>query len=474
MNAQEQLQTDPQAVFKTHVRQLDSVLNNVAPSPERTIQRAIAPNTIFSGSTYGVGPTITPTTTRPEAEEEIAVDPLNSANLVTAVSDFSSALGFNTTKFAYSTDDGATWTDSFIPLDPFFGLFPATSDGFLWFANSDPVVAISRTGNVYLADLYLDAIDNGNGFYVNVGTVSGGVGSFSVANTFPVMTNPDATTPFLEDKPWITVDNSTNPATTGTVYAAWSHFFDNGANDFIAVSRSFNQGMTWTAPIQVSLPSQNGAVQGSQIAVGPNGEVYVAYEVFFTGNNRQQFLAKSTDGGQTFSTPVAITTVFGDLTFTSSYRKNSLPAMVVAPTTGDVVVLYAAQEAEGARIQFIISTNGGVSFSNPVTIGDASVGQQFMPAVAIDSSGVIHASWFDTRNSPASASQYDIYATYSRDSGASFGPNARVTSSLINADAATFIGDYSGNAAAPGVAHPVWTSGGFNNGQLQTSRLTTP
>jgi hypothetical protein len=106
--------------------------------------------------------------------------------------------------------------------------------------------------------------------------------------------------------------------------------------------------------------------------------VYLAYEAFFTGNSRQQFLAKSTDGGQTFSTPVPITPVFSDLTFSSTYRKNSLPAMTVDPTTGNVVVLYASQLAQGAKIQFIISTDGGASFSNPVTINGVSAGQQFI------------------------------------------------------------------------------------------------
>jgi hypothetical protein len=38
----------------------------------------------------------------------------------------------------------------------------------------------------------------------------------------------------------------------------------------------------------------------------------------------------------------------------------------------------------------------------------------------------------------------------------------------------SFIGDYAGIAAAGGFAHPVWTSGGFNNGLLQTATLTLP
>jgi hypothetical protein len=96
-----------------------------------------------------------------------------------------------------------------------------------------------------------------------------------------------------------------------------------------------------------------------------------------------------------------------------------------------------------------------------------------MPAVAIDASGFIHTSWFDTRNG-STTSQYDIYATLSKDHGASFAPNTRVNTGLIDAGNTSFIGDYSGNAASGGFAHPVWTSGGGNNGLLQTATLTTP
>ena len=99
-----------------------------------------------------------------------------------------------------------------------------------------------------------------------------------------------------------------------------------------------------------------------------------------------------------------------------------------------------------------------------------------MPALTVDSAGNIHTSWFDTRNS-SSTSQYDIYGTYSKDGGANFTPNARVTFPSINAGTSSFIGDYAGIAAglvsAVPKAHPVWTNGGFNNGQLQTATLTT-
>src|SRR5437868_8725110 len=75
----------------------------------------------FGGTPYAVGPTVTPTTTEPEAEEHIAVDPNDFHNLLAAVTDFGSArMGPThppTAKYAFSSDNGATWTDKYVPID---------------------------------------------------------------------------------------------------------------------------------------------------------------------------------------------------------------------------------------------------------------------------------------------------------------------------------------------------------------------
>src|SRR5260370_29233629 len=158
--------------------------------------------------------------------------------------------------------------------------------------------------------------------------------------------------------------------------------------------------------------AQHGAVQGSQVAVGPDGTVYVVYEVFYVGGKREQFMAKSMDGGAFFSTPMAITPFFNDLTFKSTYRKNSFASLAVSPSKGDVFVVYSDEPSStlGAQIEFIHSV-GGNNFTTPVAINDTSKGQQFFPAIATDSQGFVHVSWFDTRNAKGS-SQYDINATY--------------------------------------------------------------
>src|SRR5438128_2410151 len=100
----------------------------------------------FGGTSYAVGTTVAPTTTEPAAEEHIAVDPNDFHNLLVAVRDNGiERLGrhFVTTKYTFSADNGTTWTEKYVPIDPVSGLLP-TADGRALTVTSDPVVAIDR------------------------------------------------------------------------------------------------------------------------------------------------------------------------------------------------------------------------------------------------------------------------------------------------------------------------------------------
>jgi hypothetical protein len=281
----------------------------------------------------------------------------------------------------------------------------------------------------------------------------------------------------LEDKEWVAVDNSTSKF-SGDVYASWTHFVDNTTN-YILFSRSTDHGVHWSKPIHINPASQNGGVQGSQVAVGPKGEVYVSYEVFFTSGS-QHLIAKSTNGGVSFGTAVAMTPGFKDLTFCLDYRCNSFPALAVNPKTGFIYDVYTDQPGANSATEFVRSTTaGGLTFTKPVKVNDSGKGQRLMPAVAADSNGVVHMSWFDTRRSPSNPDLLDIFATFTLNNGTSFAPNARANANQITASSGDFVGDYSGIAARPngktGLAHPVWTSGGLNeNGKMQSSTLTVP
>jgi hypothetical protein len=293
-----------------------------------------------------------------------------------------------------------------------------------------------------------------------------------------VLTFTTSPNPFSEDKPCIVTDNSTSP-NAGNVYVAWLHFVGcQGATcqtKYIVFSRSTDHGVTWSLPHQISQLNQD--VEWPQATVGNDGTIYVSFQTITNGNLAQHWLATSTDGGQTFTTPQTITPIYQDLVFNSTYRKNSGPNVVISTVPGAEYVydVYALQKGTGSQIVYVRSNlpRGQGGFSQPVAMNDSQSGQRLFPAAAVDANGTLHVSWFDTRNSPI-VSMYDIYATYSKDQGATFAPNARVTPALIRAG--SFIGDYAGIVAEPtnGVAHPMWTNGGLNNGKLQTTTLTVP
>ena len=496
----------------------------------------------FSGSPYSTTePVETPTTTQPEAEEDIAADPTNPGNLFAAISDFSSSAGYNNTKWALSQDGGTTWLENFVLSDPVSGQL-LTSDNATWDANSDPVVAFDNSGNVYLSDLYLKLDSYGRiiaeGLYVGSGAF-GNIGSTNFTSTYPVLTNLHNGNTFnIEDKPWIAVDKTgPSSSTNGYVYASWSHFTgcQNQYNalvggyvlvcssDSIYLSYSTDHGHTWlSTPITISPGSQDGAVQGSQPAVGPDGTVYVTYELMGSNNQRQQYLAVGTwsGGSLTFSTPFPASTVFNELDFagcntcTASYRVNSFPNIAVGPATagnsaGNVYLVYGAKadSTSMAQVNFMACTASCTSssaFYGPGIIDDdpTAPGEHFFPAIAVDSNGVIHTSWLDTRNggNPTNPDALDVYASYLNQTGThSFtaSPNARITptTNYANYNAAPgfnfgdtgFIGDYIGIAATPAgagnsppaKAYPAWTnvSGALGvplYGFLQTRALPVP
>jgi len=467
--AQQRPPLDPHAASTTHTPHVSSKSGTHKAPVSNNGNGSSTAN--IGGTPYTVGPAITLSSSVPEANETIAVDPMSMNNLVAVVSDYSLRGGYNTTKYAVSFNNGdaGTWSEYFVPLS---NGSPATGDSLTWEANSAPAVAIDKLGNVYIANLYLNASNSANGLYVSVGHLTSPSLGLSVAGTFPVATNPSTSTNISEDKDWIAVDNTDNPATSGNVYVSWTHF-ENSANAKIYFSRSTNHGQNWSPPIQVNDIGQVGSVQGSQVAVGPGGEVYLVYEVFFENNLRGQYLVKSTDGGQTFSPPAAITPLFNELSFGSTYRTFSFPSLAVDPVSGVIYVVYSDQPNAivGAEVEFILSNDGGTTWTQPVSLVNPTKGQQFFPAIAVDGTGEIHVSWFDTRNNFKNTSTYDIYATSSTSGGSKFSTNTRVTPASINAGNTPYIGDYMGIAASGGFAHPVWTSGGWNNGSLQTATL---
>ncbi|MFI5166298.1 MAG: sialidase family protein [Thermoanaerobaculales bacterium] len=438
-----------------------------------------------------MGPNVQVTTTSYEAEEEIAVHPHDPDFLLAAISDFSiDRYGYigNTTKYAWSRDGGSTWNESFAALDNTPDRAPITGDGITWQRMSDPVVAIDGANNIaYMSNLYFMMFSNANGAYVSAAPIHHGNVSFTAAATRPVVVNTDPNTGFFEDKEWIAVDNSPRHATKGNVYVAWVHYLDLAHQGFggeIHVAASNDHAATFKPGAIVSPPDQVNAVQGPQVAVDNAGRVVVSWTYClnylvnpnpYANSNcllSQVWGAVSTDGGDTFSNPIQISPTITDLDgngFPSYYRKWSAPAMAVDPRTGAPVIVYTDQPGASSAVEYIRCQPGFAGpCTAPQTISDSSTGQRTFPAVAVDPSGKVHVSWFDSRNAPdnPASSELDVYATFADEPTRPFHANARVSSATTDFGTRYFIGDYTGMAASSGIAHPAWT-----NGYLQTATL---
>lgn len=109
----------------------------------------------------------------------------------------------------------------------------------------------------------------------------------------------------FNDKTAIEADR-TGGACDANVYFAWSRFTTNASN--IYFSRSTDHGETWSTPVSLTSNVQN--VQDPDISVTGNGHVYVTFDQGPTHSGQQDavLIAKSTDCGKTFAKPQVVTT----------------------------------------------------------------------------------------------------------------------------------------------------------------------
>ncbi len=136
------------------------------------------------------------------------------------------------------------------------------------------------------------------------------------------------------------------------------------------------------------------------------------------------------------------------------------PQMAVGPE-GTVYVVFAANPTgpDDSDIYFTRSLDDGRTWSRVKKINDdLTTHDQFFPALATDKRGNIHVIFGDKRDDPNDV-QYHIYYTNSSDGGLTWGPNGRVSDSPSNPNYGIpfFIGDYFAIAASDEDVNIVWT-----------------
>src|SRR6185503_13435877 len=145
-------------------------------------------------------------------------------------------------------------------------------------------------------------------------------------------------------------------------------------------------------------------------------------------------------------------------------RTNSFPSLTI-DKNGTVHVVYDAtvtpNGSDRSDIFYTRSTNGGTTFSAPVKLNDdGTPTTQLFPSIAAAADGTLGVKWWDRRNDPLNDSLTDVYMTISRDGGASFEKNFRVTNHnwvFGPSELGDYHGDYDGIAADGGNFFLSWS-----------------
>ncbi len=181
--------------------------------------------------------------------------------------------------------------------------------------------------------------------------------------------------------------------------------------------------------------ASRGGRQGSVVRTGPNGEVYVIFEDGDNKLGSQQVALVSVDGGLTFSKKISIShlTDIAAAIPGSNFRTDSFPSAGADQTTGAVYVAWSDATGGSGRIVVARSTDGGQTWSAPTTVSTAREGYAFFQGLDVAPNGRVDVGYqaliakdpttFGTGNAAI-----DSFYVSSADGGATWSKPLRVTS----------------------------------------------
>jgi hypothetical protein len=315
-----------------------------------TITPTYIPNSNLDGMTI-TAPDVTVNVDKagaPQNEPAIAVDPNNPRRVVVGSNDYvggtwtcflgstpCSAFGDGYSGTFFSNDGGQTWCCTSSDPSHLGTLIPGVEHltGGQYDAGGDPSLAFNTEGAVYYSGLGFDRTAAPNTVTVSKGTFDGSGMLHWGQPTFIGQTTSPST---LNDKEWIAIDTHASSHFLNRVYVSWTRFIFSAQKGTYIQSPIFftfssDGGATFSNPQLIGGPVIFD--QGSHVVVGPDGTVYV----FWEGSTKLAtfnsiWLVKSTDGGVTFSDPVAVAQDVDILRpFNTRFRVNSFPMADVAP-----------------------------------------------------------------------------------------------------------------------------------------------
>ncbi|MBN3034716.1 MAG: T9SS type A sorting domain-containing protein [Bacteroidales bacterium] len=369
-------------------------------------------------------------------EPSIFVNPKNTDHLVG---------GANINNVYFSLDGGFTWNKSTLYSQQYG----------VW---GDPCTIIDTAGNCYF--FHLSNPPSGSWIDRIVCQKSTDGGQTWDDGTYMGLNGTKA-----QDKEWGVVDRSNN-----NIYVTWTQFDDYGSgnpNDssIIRFAKSVDGGMTWSEAVRINkvagdcIDSDN-TVEGAVPAVGPNGEIYVAW----AGPEGLVF-DRSLDQGETWLDEDIFVTDFPggwDYSIPGIYRCNGLPItecdLSGGAHHGTIYINWTDQRngTDDTDVWLVRSTDGGDTWSEPMRVNDDPPGrQQFFTWMDVDQvTGFLWFVFYDRRD--YTDNNTDVYLAVSIDGGDTF-INFKVSESPFLPNAWVFFGDYNCISAYNNVVRPIWT-----------------
>jgi len=331
-------------------------------------------------------------------EPSITVDPANPNYMAIGWRQFDTiSSNFRQAGYGYSTDGGQTWTMDVI--EP--GIF-----------RSDPVLDADNYSNLF----YYSLSTSGSYTCELFNSINGGA---SWLGPVPA---------YGGDKGWMVIDR-TGGEGEGNIYC----FSRDDVATTIVMTRSIDGGQFFQ-PL-VNVPGNPGR---GTLAVGLDGELYAAGLSFDNGSFT---FARSTNAPDSQVTPVFEFSTQIDLGGQFSAYAGPNPEGLLGQTiissdnygsSGDsTVYVLSSVDPPGSDpldVNFIKSTDRGVSWSSPVRINDDSIPSawQWFGTMSVAPNGRIDVIWLDTRDNPGTYLS-SLYYSYSTDNGINWSQNERLS-----------------------------------------------
>jgi hypothetical protein len=434
-----------------------------------------------------------------EAEDAIAVNPTNRRNVVAmaVLPDVKSGLSVGV-----SFDGGKTWATRAIGRNDALGKICC-----------DEQLAFDRYGNLWMTYLL-----NTTGNVPVALSTDGGLTFEQVAEIVP--TTPtgsrspkNAKPPKSRKLPGKHANGDQPSIATGpnSVWVSYTSYPSKVVQAAGAPVTGLGAHGAFTAPETV--PTSDGRGNYGDTAVGPDGQLMVTYQSRDNGQGGSKiytaldqdglgpaglanptFLAHSRVGGFDYIAAQPDRSVDAETNLAWDRSGGAYDGRVYEIFTQEV-----GNESDDMDTMFQYSDDDGATWTSPVRLNDdQGTNSQFNPAIAVDqATGFVGVSWYDARNDLGLGGPGDtdgipnddaqIWATYSRDGGASFAPNFQVSEGTSSAPAAGDYFDYGDYTHAAFQSHrfyPAWSDNSNSTGDnpdgtlhkfdLYTAKVTVP